>query len=455
MAAHHPATAAVGRDVVSAGGSAVDAVVAMCLAACVGETTVTGLGGGGFATVWDAERGEAELYDFFVAVPGIGLDRPTAPTREVPIALGDATIPYLVGPATAAVPGMALGLGAFHAAHGRTPWPELVAPARRLAADGVPLRPKQAELLGMLAALMCDGEGAPIYAPEGRPLRGGEAPVQPAIVHALDLLADEGPSTWADGTCAQILLALMEERGGAITADDLATYQVLRPQPLRVRHAGVDLVGRRDLNGYLATIATLPDLAPLDAAGRARATARALRGGDADGHTTNCAAVDREGNACVATTSLGLGSGDWLPGLAVHLNSMLGETELIRPGTQQGDRMGSMMVPHVALDGDGLVLAAGAAGGSRIRSALTQVVAGVLDEGLAAQDAVSRPRLHRVGDVVHAEPGYPEEGLAALEAEGLEVQRWTVTHHYFGGASGVGRAGAGGDPRRDGVGLLL
>ena len=50
--------------------------------------------------------------------------------------------------------------------------------------------------------------------------------------------------------------------------------------------------------------------------------------GEQIGDTTNLVVVDRDGNACVLTTSLGLGSGDFLPGLDVHLNSMLGEVDL-------------------------------------------------------------------------------------------------------------------------------
>ena len=63
---------------------------------------------------------------------------------------------------------------------------------------------------------------------------------------------------------------------------------------------------------------------------RAVALARALDRPDADGDTTNLVTVDAEGNACVLTSSLGLGAGDWLPGLDLHLNSMLGEADLIR-----------------------------------------------------------------------------------------------------------------------------
>jgi gamma-glutamyltranspeptidase / glutathione hydrolase len=109
-----------------------------------------------------------------------------------------------------------------------------------------------------------------------------------------------------------------------------------------------------------------------------------------------------------------------------------------------------MMAPAVALEGDRFVLAAGAAGGTRLRSALLQVVAGVLDEGRDPQEIVNRPRLHRVGDLVHLEPGFQPETLTALAEAGLQARVWPSRHHYFGGVSLVTPNGAAADPRRSG-----
>jgi gamma-glutamyltranspeptidase / glutathione hydrolase len=150
-------------------------------------------------------------------------------------------------------------------------------------------------------------------------------------------------------------------------------------------------------------------------------------------------------------TSLGLGSGDFLPGLDVHLNSMLGESELLVGDLRPGGRMASMMAPTLVLDAaDDLELAAGSAGGSRLRSALVQVLAGVLDEGLPVEEAVARPRLHPALGTVHLEPGFRQGVDDRLHAAGYAVRHWSAPHHYFGGVSAAGRAGAAGDPRRSG-----
>jgi len=111
------------------------------------------------------------------------------------------------------------------------------------------------------------------------------------------------------------------------------------------------------------TLPRLPRLRGLSPVERALALARVLAGPAVDGDTTNLVAVDADGSACVLTSSLGLGSGDFLPGLDLHLNSMLGETDLLRGPLEPGGRMGSMMAPSLALDGDGLTLAIGSAGG--------------------------------------------------------------------------------------------
>jgi gamma-glutamyltranspeptidase/glutathione hydrolase len=113
--------------------------------------------------------------------------------------------------------------------------------------------------------------------------------------------------------------------------------------------------------------------------------------------------------------------------------------------------MQSMMAPSLAVDGDVPVLAIGAAGGTRLRTALVGVASAVLDEGLAPQDAVDRPRVHRAGSTANAEPGADEDALAELERRGLTVRRWPDRHHYFGGVSLIAEDGPAADPRRSGT----
>jgi gamma-glutamyltranspeptidase / glutathione hydrolase len=272
-------------------------------------------------------------------------------------------------------------------------------------------------------------------------------------VHALELVAEEGAATVYRGSIAESLLELVSERDGVLTRDDLAAYEAVWAEPVEVAYAGARFLTRGGLAGVAPALERLSPLAGLDGTARTLALLDALSGGGPDGHTTNLVTVDRDGSACVLTTSLGLGSGDWVPGLDLHLNSMLGEVDLLVGPLEPGARMQSMMAPSIALDGERPVLAIGAAGGTRLRTALVGVASAVLDEGLSPQDAVDRPRVHRAGAVVNAESGVDEGALAELERRGLSVRRWPGRHHYFGGVSLVSRAGPAADPRRSGSAL--
>jgi gamma-glutamyltranspeptidase/glutathione hydrolase len=455
VAAGHPATTAAGIQILADGGSAADAAVAAALASCVAETVMTGLLGGGHAIYYDAAAGQARNLDCFVAVPGLGVAPREPELLHLEVPFGAELVHYAVGPASCAVPGLPAGLVSLWEAHGRLPWVRLVEPALSLAESGVDFPPAHAACLAMLAPVMTMNEGAAIYAPGGELLGAGEQLQQPGLVRALGALAED-PATVYRGTVGEQLLALCKERGGLVTRDDLARYTAVWSEPVGVPYLGLELLTRGGLSGMPETVPRLPRLAGLDETSRVLALVDVLEAPSAGGgDTTNLTVVDANGNACVVTSSLGLGSGDFLPGLDLHLNSMLGEADLLRGRLEPGGRMQSMMAPTLALDRDGLLLAIGAAGGTRLRTALLGVVAGVLDEGLSAEAAVARPRFHPSPDVVNAEPGVDEAALAALEAAGRTVRRWPSRHHYFGGVSVVSRKGAAGDPRRNGEAAIL
>ena len=439
VAAGHPATVDVGIEILEEGGSAADAAVAASLASCVAETVMTGLLGGGHAAVcWD---GEVRMLDFFCAVPGLGAERRTVELVHLEVPFGAELVHYAVGVGSCAVPGVLPGLDELWRAHARLPWPRLVEPALRLAREGVEMPPAHAACLEMLAPVMTMREGEGIYSPGGRLLQAGDRLEQPGLVRALELVAEEGARS---PSLEAALLELMAGRGGLVTREDLEHYEPVWAEPVTAEYAGVTLSSRAALNSPLPTLRFLTGPGPVK-------VALALRGPDRNGDTTNLTVVDGDGNAVVLTTSLGLGSGDWLPGLDVHLNSMLGEADLLVGELQPGERMASMMSPTIGFDADGLRIAIGAAGGTRLRSALIQVLSGILDDGLSARDAVERPRLHPVGALVHLEPGFPDRIQAALEGAGFTLRVWPARHHYFGGVSLVSRSGAAGDPRRSGA----
>jgi gamma-glutamyltranspeptidase/glutathione hydrolase len=453
VAAGHPATAAAGVEILEDGGSAADATVAATLASCVAETVMTGFLGGGHAIYWDGSRRRARNLDCFVTVPGIGATETRAELIHLDVEFGEELVHYAVGPASCAVPGVPAGLDALWQEHGRLPWPRLVEPALRIARDGVDFPPAHAACLAMLAPVMTMNEGARIYSPDGSLLQGGARLRQPGLVAALEAVADEGARSAYVGTIGESLLALCTERNGRVTRADLDAYAPIWSESERARYLDWTLLTRGGLSGVPQAAARLPRLRDLGATARVLALVEVFASPRSSaGHTTNVSVADSDGNACVFTTSLGLGSGDFLPGLDLHLNSMLGEVDLVRGMLEPGRRMLSMMAPTIALDERGqFELAAGAAGGTRLRTALLGVIAGVLDEGLSPAEAVERPRFHPAAGTLNAEPGVDEDALESLEAKGWAVRRWPARHHYFGGVSLVSRRAAAADPRRSGA----
>jgi gamma-glutamyltranspeptidase/glutathione hydrolase len=372
---------------------------------------------------------------------------------ELAIPFGDETVVYAIGAASCAVPGLPAALGELHERLGRLPWSRLCEPALALARSGVALPEMHARSLEMFDELYSLDRGEDLFTRDGRMLAEGEILDQPGLVQTLEALAEEGARSVYRGSIAEALLAV---DGVVLTSEALAGYRTRWRDPVLVEYAGRRVATRGGLSGVPELLARMPTLSGLTASQRVLALvdtfAPVAAGGE---HTTNMVAVDGHGRACVLTHSLGVGAGVWLPGFDTQLNNLLGESDIAHGEPKPGDRLESRMAPTLAFDSAGLELAVGAAGATRLRTALATVLAGILDEALDAETAVALPRIHPTPDVIDAEPGVDEGALVQLEESGRSVRRWPRLHHYFGGVGCVGRAGAAGDPRRSGAAQLL
>ena len=433
-------------EILADGGTAADAVVAMALASCVAETVMSGLLAGCHAIVFDGSGVMA--LDGFAAIPS-----GSGEMTDLEIPFGDEPVVYSIGPASCAVPGMPAALGELWERLGRLPWTRLCEPALALARTGVPLPEMHARSLEMLGALYSLERGADLFTQDGKTLGEGHLLDQPGLVHTLEALAEEGAESVYRGSLAEGLLGVA---GVVFDAADLASYRPHWRDPVLVPYAGRRVATRGGLSGIPELLPRMPTLRGLARAERVLALVAAFEPKAAAGeHTTNMVAVDGHGRACVLTHSLGVGAGTWLPGFDVQLNNLLGESDIAHGSPQPGDHLQSRMAPTLAFVDDGLELAIGAAGATRLRTALATVLAAILDEDLDAETAVGLPRVHPTSELVDAEPGVDESALTRLEESGRSVRRWERLHHYFGGVSCVGRAGAAGDPRRSGAALLL
>ena len=472
IAAGHPLTAEAGVRVLRTGGSAVDACVAAAFVSWVCESPLTGPGGGGFMLVHEAKSTKTTVLDFFVTVPKAA--NPAAELLELAVDFdGDTQQLFRTGAAAVAVPGTALGLEEAHRRWGRVPWAELVAPAARLAREGFELTPIQGYLHSILDGLLRHSlEGDAMYGRSGRPYRAGQRFVVPELGETLERLAGDGAAALYRGELAERIVAHVAAGGGALTANDLASYEAIEREPISVEYRGHEFrsnpppssggiliaIGLQALGEGETKPGAIVDAMEAQEAARDAAFAHALYTGEAAAllkGTTHISVLDAEGNAASLSASLGSGSGVVVPGTGIHLNNMLGELDLVG-ASKPGERLTSMMSPSVMLKNNAPRLVLGSAGSARLRGAILQVTANVVATGMPVEQAVEAPRIHAEGGVVHCEavPAADE-----LELQDRTVVRWKERNLFFGGVSAVdvrpdGTTAAAGDPRRGGAGFV-
>jgi gamma-glutamyltranspeptidase/glutathione hydrolase len=482
VAAGHPLTAAAGADALRAGGNAVDAALAAMLVSFVAEPLLTGLGAGGYMLV--APPGEAPvLLDFFVEAPGRGFDPAArAELEAVEVSFGDAVQAFNVGPASCGVPGTPAGVWAAAERYGTRPLDAPAAAAAALARSGVRITAEQAYVYEILAPITgASPQARERFMPGGTHLREGDVWSDPELADTLERLGTEGPATFYTGDVGTALVAELAGRGGAVTAADLAAYEVVPREPVKVAYRDREVFTNPPPNAggillahALALLHREPappgagalieamrrvhrERTPEFVAGLAEPGFAARFLGSRLGSTTHISALDADGWACAVTCSNGEGSAVFVPGTGIHVNNMMGEEDLSPLGYfthPPGRRLPSMMAPTVVTAGGRPQLVLGSAGSNRIRSALLQVIVNAVDLGMDARSAVDAPRLHDESGTVFAEPGVD---LADLEAVGEIVSRFRARNLFFGGCQAVERDPAtgvmsgGGDPRRGGA----
>jgi gamma-glutamyltranspeptidase/glutathione hydrolase len=486
VAAGHPLTAQAGASVLEAGGNAVDAAVGAALVSWVAESPLTGPGSGGFMLVHRARDCSTRVFDFFVAVPGLGLvSRELADMDRVDVDFsGGSTQVFHIGAASCAVPGAALGLERAHKSFGRLPWRDLFQRAIELARNGVELNKGQAYLHAILDLILRHTpESRAVYEHNGERLSAGDVLIQEDLAGTLELIAEKGAHVLYEGPVAAAIVKHVREHGGCITKQDLQEYRVIRRRPVRadfcgeeflsnpppsaggvliayglplLENLGVGEPGTAEAIDSLARVMREQHNARLGKGGLARALEQ--RAAIVSRGTTHISVVDGKGNAVALTASTGAGSGVVVPGTGIHVNNMIGEFDLAKP-PRPGARLSSMMSPSVVLRDGKPHLVVGSAGSLRLRGAVMQIVVNVVAHGLQVEDAIDRPRVHLEGEDLHCEGGHDAAELDELEQKGWSVTRWRRRNLFFGGAAAVtlddGKLAAAGDPRRGGAGVVV
>ncbi len=219
--AAHPLAARAGRDILRAGGSAVDAAVAMQLVLNVVEPQSSGIGGGAFLLHWDGVQVQA--YDGRETAPAADGEELFLDPQGRPLAFYDA----VVGGRSVGVPGVLRMLELAHREHGRLPWARLFQPAIHLAQDGFPVSPRLHALLREDRWLRTDDHArALFYRADGSPLPVGSRLRNPTLAATLRAIAAGGADAFYRGTIARDLVAAVgrSPHPGAMAPADLAGY---------------------------------------------------------------------------------------------------------------------------------------------------------------------------------------------------------------------------------------
>jgi gamma-glutamyltranspeptidase/glutathione hydrolase len=250
VAASHPLAAAVGGDVLAAGGNAIDAAAAVQFALNVVEPPMSGIGGGAFIMLWLAEEGRVVVID----------GRETAPAASTPDQfLDEAGRPQAHSVATGqgyavGVPGTLRAFDQALTAYGTIGLADALEPAAALAEDGFPVGPDLARWLRDPATAdklkswpasaeiyfpgtVCPAAGQPVVGTlaacvYGDALDEGDTFANPDLAATLRRIQSDGPAAFYDGPIGQAIVDTVAQRDGRMTRQDLADYAVVEREPI-------------------------------------------------------------------------------------------------------------------------------------------------------------------------------------------------------------------------------
>ena len=237
IASAHTLATQAGCEILSSGGNAFDAAVAVAAALAVVEPFASGIGGGGFFLLHRA----SDHFEVFVDA------RETAPSRATREFFVDENgnakqKASLEGPTAAGIPGEPAALDWVAGRYGNLPLARLLAPAIRLAERGFPADARYASASSLRETLLkTNPAAAKSFLDDGKAVAAGFVVIQPNLARTLRMLANQGGQSFYHGEFARKLAQAVQSAGGLWELSDLENYRVIERAPLKLTYRGAKI----------------------------------------------------------------------------------------------------------------------------------------------------------------------------------------------------------------------
>ena len=240
----NPHATEAGRAVLAAGGSAIDAMVAVQMVLNLAEPQSSGIGGGAFLVYWDAASRRLVTFDGRETAPAVATPAYFQGPNGMPRAFEDVR----PGGRSVGVPGTLALMDLAHRLYGVRPWQELLQPAIDLAEAGFPISPRLAGAIAESAEALKPFAATKGYflRPDGTPKPAGSILTNPAFARTLRTIAAEGPSAFYHGPIGRALVDTVRDapiNPGLLTDADLAGYRVKLRAPVCAPYRAYQVCG--------------------------------------------------------------------------------------------------------------------------------------------------------------------------------------------------------------------
>ncbi len=244
VSAANPLASQAGLDVLEAGGTAMDAAVAVQLMLNLVEPESSGIGGGAFLLFWDASAKKLVTYDGREKAPSSATPEYFFGEDGEPKKWPDAR----TGGLSVGVPGTLKLLEVAHEDHGLAAWKSLVQPAIDASENGFVVSDKLSkaiEAAGERGLKTFDTTRDYFYNDDGSPRSAGSILKNTAFADTLKLIAEQGSTPFYRGTIAQGIVDAVktETNTGQVTMEDMASYEVIKREPICFAYREYDICG--------------------------------------------------------------------------------------------------------------------------------------------------------------------------------------------------------------------